>query len=186
MFYFQWVHSIFGIFLFSEEGHGNPSLLSVNPGLIIWTIIIFVILLLVLKKFAWGPLIKALNNREESIKSTLENVEKQNREAQAALEENKKTLAEANLNAKKIIEDGREIAGKMRDEILLKANEDARKMVQQAKTEIEQKERSALESMKNEIVDLAIKSAEKIIKESLDDKKQRKIVNDYMNQIKEN
>ena len=74
----------------------------------------------------------------------------------------------------------------MRDEILLKANEDARKMVQQAKTEIEQKERSALESMKNEIVDLAIKSAEKIIKESLDDKKQRKIVNDYMNQIKEN
>ena len=65
------------LLLSGGDGHEKPSLLSVNPGLIIWTIIIFVLLLLLLWKVAWGPLIKALHNREETIKTSLENAEKQ-------------------------------------------------------------------------------------------------------------
>jgi len=174
------------MFMFIQEVHEKPSLLSINPGLIIWTIIIFVILLFLLKKIAWGPLIKALNNREDSIKSAIENAEKQNNEARTLLEENKKQLAESTNEARKIIDSSRNAGNKLRDEILAKANEDTRKMVEQAKREIEQKEQSALENLKEEISDLAIKAAEKIISESLDENRQKKIIDDFLNKISKN
>jgi F-type H+-transporting ATPase subunit b len=172
--------------MFVQEGHEKPSLLSINPGLIIWTIIIFVILVFLLKKIAWGPLIKTLNNREDSIKSSIENAEKQNKEARELLEENKKQLAEATGEARKIIETSRNAGNKLRDEILAKANDDTRKMVEQAKREIEQKEQSALEDLKEEISNIAIKAAEKIISETLDEPKQKKIIDDFLNKIPKN
>jgi F-type H+-transporting ATPase subunit b len=106
------------IFLFSEGTHDKPSLLSVNPGLIIWTIIIFILLLILLRKIAWKPLIKALNNREETINSALENAEKQRKETEELVEKNKKILAEANANSMKIINDGKETASKIKDDIM--------------------------------------------------------------------
>ncbi|MFA5405691.1 MAG: F0F1 ATP synthase subunit B, partial [Ignavibacteria bacterium] len=131
IYYISLLLNNFCILLLSEEGHEKPSLLSVNPGLIIWTIIIFVLLLILLKKIAWGPLIKALNNREDTIKTSLENAEKQMKESQELLEQNKKVLSEANAQAQKIITEGREIAGKLRDDIVNKANEESRKVVEQ-------------------------------------------------------
>ena len=176
----------FCILLLSEEVHEKPSLLSVNPGLIIWTIIIFVLLLILLKKVAWGPLIKALNNREETIKSSIENAEQQLKDAQELLEQNKKVLSEANAQAQKIIIDGREMATKLRDDIVNKASEDSRKIVEQSKQEIEQQKVTAMEQMKDEISDLAIKTAEIILNETLDAKKQKKIVDDFLNRIPKN
>ena len=176
----------FCILLLSEEGHEKPSLLSVNPGLIIWTIIIFVLLLILLKKIAWGPLIKALQGREDSIKTSIENAEKQNKDAQELFEQNKKALSEANIQAQKVINEGKEMALKLREEIVNKANEDSRRIVEQAKQEIEQQKISALQQMKEEISDLAIKAAEKIINETLDEKKQKKIVDDFLNRIPKN
>lgn len=186
MYYLHLLYNTLGVFMFFQEGHEKPSLLSINPGLIIWTIIIFIILLLLLKKIAWGPLVKALNNREESIKSSIENAEKQNQEARTLLEENKKQLAEASSEARKIMESSRLAGNKLKDEILAKANEDARKMIDQAKIEIEQKEQSALDNLKDEISNLAIKAAEIIISESLDENKQKKIINDFLNKISKN
>jgi F-type H+-transporting ATPase subunit b len=186
MHFLFYLYNTFGIFLFFQETHEKPSLLSINPGLIIWTIIIFVILVLLLKKIAWGPLIKALNNREDSIKSSIENAEKQNQEARAILDENKKQLAEASNEARKIVEISRTAGNKLRDDILAKANEDTKKMIEQAKLEIEQKEQSALDNMKEEISNLAIKAAEKIISESLDENKQKKIIDDFLKKIPKN
>jgi F-type H+-transporting ATPase subunit b len=176
----------FCILLLSEEGHEKPSLLSVNPGLIIWTIIIFVLLLLLLKKVAWGPLIKALHSREDSIRTSIENAEKQNKDAQELLEQNKKALSEANMQAQKVINEGREMAIKLRDEIISKANEDSRRIVEQAKQEIEQQKLTALQQIKEEISEIAIKAAEKILDETLDEKKQKKIVQDFINRIPKN
>ncbi|MBI5401941.1 MAG: F0F1 ATP synthase subunit B [Ignavibacteriae bacterium] len=176
----------FCILLLSGDGHEKPSLLAVNPGLIIWTIIIFVLLLILLKKIAWGPLIKALHSREDSIKTSIENAEKQNKDAQELLEQNKKALSEANMAAQKVINEGREMAVKLRDDIVNKANEESRKIVDQAKQEIEQQKITALQQIKEEISDLAIKAAEKILNETLDEKKQKKIVEDFINRIPKN
>lgn len=186
IYYISLLLNNFCILLLSGDGHEKPSLLSVNPGLIIWTIIIFVLLLLLLWKVAWGPLIKALQNREDTIKTSLENAEKQNKEAHELLEQNKKTLAEANSQAQKIIMEGREMANKLRDDIINKANEESRKMVEQAKKEIEQQKETAMAQIKDEISELAIKAAEKIINETLDEKKQKKIIDDFINKIPKN
>ena len=173
------------LLVMSPDGE-KPGLLSVNPGLIIWTIIIFILLLILLRKIAWGPLIKALNNREESIKNSIENAEKLNKEAQELIEQNKKNLAEANAKSMSIINEAKGMADKVREELMSKANEDAKKMVEQAKLEIEQQKNSAMDELKDKISDIAIEAAEKIISDTLDKDKQKKIVDEFLTQVPKN
>jgi F-type H+-transporting ATPase subunit b len=174
------------IIMLIQQHEDKPSLLSVNPGLIIWTIVIFVILLILLRKIAWGPLLTALNNREESIKNAIKNAEKLNADAQRLIEENKKNLAEANAQSMKIINESKEMANKVREEMISKANADARKIVEQAQHDIEHQKDAALNELRDKISDIAINAAEKIIKETLDESKQKKIVNDFLTQVPKN
>ena len=173
------------LFVFQQE-HEKPSLLSVNPGLIIWTIVIFVLLLILLRKIAWTPLLGALNTREESIKNSLDNAEKLKKEAEELIEQNKKNLAEANAKSMEIINQAKEVANKLGDELKQKANEDAQKIIEQAKAEIEQQKNSAMDDLKDKISDIAIEAAEKIISESLDKEKQKKLVNDFLSKVPNN
>ncbi len=177
---------VFGIFLSGGDAHDKPSLLSINPGLIIWTIVVFLIFLFLLKKFAWGPLIKALNNREETIKNALDNAEKTNKETAEMFEKNKKIIAEANVQASRILNDARELSAKIKDEIVSKANEEANRNIQKAKEQIQSMKDTALESMKDDITDIAFKAAEKIIAKNLDKKKQMDIIDEFMNKIPKN
>jgi len=174
------------IFLYSDPAHDKPSLLSVNPGLIIWTIVIFVLLLILLRKIAWIPLIKALNNRENTINSALENAEKQRKETEELFEKNKQLLAEANVNSMKIINDGKEAASRIKDDIISKANEESRKILEQAKKEIAIQKESMVEQIRDEIADVAIKAAEKIIIDNLDTEKQKKVIDEYIKRIPKN
>jgi F-type H+-transporting ATPase subunit b len=174
---------IFNTLIIAQE---KPALLSVNPGLIIWTMIIFFLLLLLLRKIAWKPLISALNTREESIRDTIDHAERLKAEAEVIMEENKKNLTEANVQSMKIINESKEMANKMRDEIIAKANEESRKIIDHVKEEIKHEKESALEDLRNEVSDLAIKAAEKIINENLDTDKQKRIVNEFIEQIPRN
>lgn len=174
------------IFLQQDTGHEKPSLLSINPGLIIWTIIIFVLLLILLRKIAWGPLLNALNSREESIKNSLDNAEKLNLEAQQLIEQNKKNLAEANAKSMEIINQAKDMAAKLGDELKQKANEDAKKIIEQAKAEIEQQKNSAMDDLRDKISDIAIDAAEKIISETLDKDKQKKLVDEFLSKVPKN
>jgi F-type H+-transporting ATPase subunit b len=177
---------VFGIFLSGGEVHEKPSLLSVNPGLIIWTIVVFVLFLILLRKFAWGPLIKALNNREDTIKNALENAEKQNKDTAELIEQNKKIIAEANMQASKILNDARELSTKIKDEIVSKAHEESNRNIQKAKEQIESMKETALEQMKDDITDIAFKAAEKILSKNLDKSKQMDIIDEFMNKIPKN
>jgi F-type H+-transporting ATPase subunit b len=174
------------VLLFSEGGEHKGSLLTVNPGLIIWTIIIFVLLLFLLKKIAWKPLLTALHTREQSIKDAIENAEKLKAEAEIMIAENKKAMAQANAESMKVLNEAREAAGKIKDEIVHKANEQAKQILEQSKRDIQTEKESALSELRSEVADLAIKTAEKVIKENLDETKQKKIVNDFLNQIPSN
>lgn len=171
------------LFVQHEE---KPSLLSVNPGLIIWQIFIFLILLVILKKVAWTPLLTALHSREQSIQNSLDHAEKLQKDAEELVNQHKKNLADANIQSMKIINESKEIAGKMRDELMAKAQEDSRKLIEQAREEIKQEKDAAMADLRNEVSDLAIKAAEKILKENLDESKQKKIVNDFVSQIPKN
>src|SRR4030042_2411519 len=117
-----------------------------EPGLIIWTLISFFILLILLRKVAYPQILKAMKNREETIKQQLEEAQKIKKEAEAFLEDYKRQLAEARSEAQKVINEGKELGENMRKEIIQKAQEESNHIVKRAQEEIElQKQKAILE-----------------------------------------
>ena len=139
-------------------------MLEINPGLIVWTVVTFVLLVIVLRKAAWKPLLKALHDREEGIRTSLEKAEHANAEAERILTENRKQLASAEEQSRRILADGRALGEKLKSEIVEKANQQARTMVEQAKQEIERDKDAALSELRGEVANLAILAASKILR----------------------
>jgi F-type H+-transporting ATPase subunit b len=150
-------------------------MLDINPGLILWTIITFVIVLGILRFTAWKPLLAALTAREEKIRASLEQAEHAQREAERLLAENKQQMQRAEEAAQRVIREGREMGERLRVEIMEKANSSARHMVEQAKDEIRREKDAALVELRTEVTDLAIGVAAKILDANLDTPAQRKL-----------
>jgi F-type H+-transporting ATPase subunit b len=161
-------------------------MLSPNPGLILWTIITFILLLFILKKVAWKPLLEILSKREESVKDALERAEKAQSDAERIFRENQKTLERASVEGQKILNESRVFAEKIKDDILEKANRQTRKMLDVAKEEIARDKEAAMLQLRSEIAEIAIGAAGKIIDETLDEGKQRKLVDSYMKELPRN
>ncbi len=142
-------------------------LLSPNPGLIFWTFLTFLILLFVLRATAWKPIIGALNEREKSIQEAIDRAEQAKAEAEKILAENKAVLAKAEREADRIIQESKVAAEKLRADITEKAKAESRKMIDDAKAEITVEKQRALIALRDEVADLAIKSAEMIIRHNL-------------------
>jgi F-type H+-transporting ATPase subunit b len=163
---------------------GGP--LDVNPGVILWTVVTFIFLLLILKKIAWKPILNSLNEREVFIKESLEKAEVANKEAEKLIADNKVNLLKAEEEAQKIIEQSREFAEKLKNQILEESKSSAKKMVEDAANEIERKNTEAFVKLKNQVADIAIQSAEKILRENLDKEKQTKLVKKYLDDLSKN
>lgn len=170
----------------SSGGEGGGSPLDVNPGLILWTVVTFIALLLILKKVAWKPILNSLNERENFIKESLDNAEKARLEAEKLVAENKANLERAEEEAQKVIDQGREYAEKLKDQMLAESKQEAKKMIDDAAKEIERKNQEAFNGLKSQIADIAIGAAEKIIRENLDKNKQEKLVEKYIEDLSKN
>ncbi|CAG0933422.1 F-type H+-transporting ATPase subunit b [Planctomycetaceae bacterium] len=151
-------------------------MLEINPGLILWTILTFVIVLVILQRTAWKPLLTALKEREDSIRTSLHTAEEARNQAQKLLDENRKLMASAEEQSQRIIKEGRDMAERLKAEILEKANASSQQMVVQAREEIQREKESALTQLRSEVADLAITAAGKILDANLDPAKQRAIV----------
>jgi F-type H+-transporting ATPase subunit b len=169
----------------ASEG-GNGGLLDVNPGLMIWTVVTFIVLLLILKKVAWKPILTALDKRENDIKQALEQAEKAKDEAKKILEENQANLAKAEDESKKIIEQSRSYAESLKEQMIKESKEQAKKIVEDASSEIQRKKDAAFEELKSQVAEIAVNAAEKIIKESLDSQKSKQVVDKYLNEVAKN
>jgi F-type H+-transporting ATPase subunit b len=161
-------------------------MLNPNPGLIIWTIVTFVFLLIVLGKFAWKPLLESLRKREESLRNSMERAEQAKQDAERLLTEHKKQLARAEQEGQRILNENRQLAEKLKEEIIDKANQQSRKMVEQAKEEIDRNKEAALTQLRGEVASLAVQAAGKILDETLDESKHRKLVDNYLNGLPKN
>jgi F-type H+-transporting ATPase subunit b len=161
-------------------------MLNINPGLILWTIITFVLLLIVLRKFAWKPLLEALHSREESIRSSIEKSEKAKAEAEIILEENKRQMALAGNEVRRLIKEGEANADKRRAEIEREAQQKAERRIKEAEEEITRLKEGALVELRGEVADLAISAASKILDEILDEKRHKKIIDDALAQLPKN
>lgn len=158
-------------------------MLDINPGLIAWTIITFLIVLVVLRAVAWKPLLTALTAREERIRTSLQHADEARQEAQGLLEENKRQLAMAEEQAQRFIKEGREMGDRLKTEIMEKANASSRQMIEQAKDEIRREKETALSQLRSEVADLAIGAAEKILDAKLDTPKQRQFVDSIIKDL---
>lgn len=170
---------------FSEGGaQGGP--LDVNPGLIIWTLVTFLFLLFILAKIAWKPILKSLSDRENLIKESLDKAENARKEAEKLIAENKANLLKAEEEGQKVIEQSREYAEKLKNQILDESKVHAKKMIEDASLEIQRKNAEAFNKLKEQVADIAVNAAEKIIKENLDKDKQVNLVNKYLDDLSKN
>jgi F-type H+-transporting ATPase subunit b len=161
-------------------------MLNPNPGLILWTIVTFILLLFLLRKIAWKPLLGVLAAREESVKNSIEKAEKAKEEAEKIFQENQKALEQASAEGQKILNESRIFAEKLKDDILEKANQQSRKMLDAAKEEIIRGKEAAMQELRSEIATIAVGAAGKIIDETLDENKHRKLVDSYMKELPKN
>ena len=161
-------------------------MLDINPGLILWTILTFIILLFILSKVGWKPLVNALQAREQSIRDALQKAEEAKRESERLLAENTAAMARANEETSRILKEGRELAEQMKSEIVAKAREGAKALMEQAKEDIQREKETALLQLRNEVADLAVNVAEKIIDETLDEAKRKKLVDSTLQSLPKN
>ena len=162
------------------------NLLAPDFGLIIWIAITFGALLLVLKKFAWGPITSALSTREETIHESLAQAEKAFAEAKQLQADNTKDRREAEAQAQAIIREAREEADRLRTEEVDKTRIQIQHLQESAQAEIEREKDNALTSLRQEVADLAIRAAEKILRENLDADRQKKIVDNFLGDLSKN
>ena len=158
-------------------------LLKIDPGLMIWTIVTFVVLLTILRLVAWKPLLAMLDEREKRIQDALGQAEKAREEAEKSVEENRRMMAKAEADAAEAIARGREAAERVAQEVRQRAETESRQMLEQARRSIQQEKEQAIQELRNQVADLAILAAEKILEENLDEARNRKIVEDFIDRI---
>ena len=141
----------------------------INPmtSTIFWLIIVFIILFIVLWKFALKPVNKMITKRQEDIRASIDNADRQKLEGQQYLEEQKKQLDLAKAEAKNIIEEGKAEARKIKDEIEKKANAKSKAILDSGLEEIKAERQKSVEAVKDQIVDIAMNATEKIIMKNL-------------------
>lgn len=165
----------------APEGEGGPvNLLEPNAGLMVWTVVVFIGLMLVLKQFAFKPLFAAVESREQALEEAIENARRDREAASALLAEQKAQLDAGRGQAQQIIADGREVSEKMRAEMLEDTRAQQAEMLEQARRDIEGEVSKAIAELRAEAVDLAIAGAGKVIEQNLDSAGNRRIVDQFL------
>jgi F-type H+-transporting ATPase subunit b len=160
-------------------------MLTIEPGLLIWTIITFIALVAVLRKVAWNPLLSALEQRERSIRESIEEAQRARREAQAALEENQRLLAEANRESARILEQGRDEAERVRVSMTDQARQEAQRLIAEARREITQERQAAIQDLKSTAADLALQATRRLLGTAVTGDDHRRLVNEFLDRFPE-
>ena len=156
-------------------------------GLFIWQVVIFVGLIFLLKKFAWKPILDAVNEREQGIKNALESAENARNEMQNLQADNQRILQEARAERDAMLKDAREMKEKMVADAKNEAQEQGQKMIDQAKAAIESEKNAAMADLKAQVATLSLSIAEKVLKDELSNKEsQTKLVEKMLGDVKLN
>tara|TARA_E500000075_G_scaffold134878_1_gene153113 strand:+ start:220 stop:720 length:501 start_codon:yes stop_codon:yes gene_type:complete len=154
-------------------------------GLFFWQTIIFVILIYLLQKFAWSPILKAVNDREQGIKDALDSAEAAKKEMQSLQADNEKIMKEARAERDSLLKEARDLKNSMISQAKDEAKSEAQKIIESANEAILNEKNAAVSDIKKQVASLSIEIAEKLLKEKLsDDNKQMKIVEDLIKDVK--
>ena len=154
-------------------------------GLIFWTTVVFTLLVLLLKKFAWKPILSAVDERNQSIKNSLSQAEKARNEMSELTANNEKIIAQAKVDRDVILKEARDMKNEIISEAKDKASKEAEKLVSTAKEQILNEKMKAITELKNHVADLSIEMAEKILSSELSDvAKQKELVKKALKESK--
>ena len=170
--------------LFQEAAHetgGGP--FSINPGLILWTLIVFGILLFILWRWGFPVLVKSVEERERKIEKQLQDAERANAEAQRLLDEHKKQIAAAHNQAQEILAKAKAVSEKERATLLAKAREEYDALLNRARRDIDAEKEKAIQALRREAVDLSIAAASRVIEANLDTDANRKLVTEFLESL---
>ena len=161
----------------------NNPLVQLDPGLFLWTILTFLVLLGVLAKFAWNPLLKMLRDREELIRSSLDDAEKARAELERLNSEGEDIVNKARSGAQTILSEGKVAASKLKDETLNAAKDQAKSILSDAEKQIRIEKDKAIEEIKSEVVDLSLSVATKLIKKNISREDNQALIDDSLENV---
>ena len=158
-----------------------------SVGLFFWQTLLFLILLFLLRKYAWKPILNAVNEREKSIEDSLAQAENARKEMEKLQADNENTLREARAERDGILKEAREMKASIIEEAKSKATEEADKLLEQAKEQINNQKMAAITELKNQVAEMSIEIAETVLRKELDSKeKQSELVSDQLKDFKLN
>ena len=158
-------------------------MLEVHGGLLAWTVLTFVLLLVVLKKVAWGPILDALDARENEIKDALNAAEKAREEAERVSSDYEDSIRKAQAEAQQIISDAKTAGEKVKLDLEAIANEKADEIIEKAKTQIDTERVRVISEIKTVAIEISLSAAAKVIEKNLDSDDNRKLVNEALEGI---
>ena len=160
----------------------NP-LIQVTPGLMIWTIVCFLVTLFVLKRYAFGPIQKTIDERRDRIRQSLDEADNAREEARKLLEEHRRLISGAQTDAEEILSEARRVAEanerRMREEL----EADRQRRLEETRKQIDAETRRALEAIRAEVVDLSLLAATKVTRKSLDDADHRRLIEEAVGEL---
>ena len=160
----------------------NP-LIQVTPGLMIWTIVCFLISLYVLKRYAFGPIQKLIDERRARIRESIEEADHAREEARELLEEHRKLIGQAKGEAEEILLEGRKVADANERRMREETEADRQRRLEDTRKQIEAETRRALERIREEVAELSLVAAEKVTRKSLDDADHRRLIEEAVGEL---
>jgi F-type H+-transporting ATPase subunit b len=160
----------------------NP-LIQVTPGLMIWTIVCFLVVLFVLKRFAFAPIQKTIDDRRERIRQAIDEADRAREEARNLLEEHRKLIGQAKTEAEEILAEARKVADAQRERVREETETDRQRRLEETRRQIEQATHQALGQIRDEVGKLSVLAAEKITRKSLTDADQRRLIDEALAEI---
>ena len=159
------------------------ALISVTPGLMIWTIVCFLIALFVLKRFAFGPIQKAIDDRRDRIRLSIEEADRAREEARNLLEEHRKLVGKAKSDAEDILAEARKQSDAQRERVREETETDRQRRLDETKRQIDAETQRALEQIRAEVAELTLVATAKVTGKVLDREDHRKLIEDAIGDL---
>ena len=170
-------------FLLAATEESSGGLIDVVPGLMIWTLICFAITFFVLRKFAFGPIQKTIDERRDRIRSAVDEADKARDEARDLLEQHRQLIADAKGDAAGILADARKVADAQMERVKSEAEDERQRRLEETKRQIEAETARSLEMIRSEVADLTLEATARVTGKVLDAEDQRRLIDEAISEL---
>jgi F-type H+-transporting ATPase subunit b len=170
-------------FLLAQEENGSTGLIEVVPGLMIWTLICFAITFFVLKRYAFGPIQRTIDERRDRIRKAVEEADHAREEARQLLEEHRQLIGEAKGEAAGILAEARKVADAQMERVKQEVEEERQRRLEETRRQIEAETKRSLDQIRSEVADLTLAATARVTDKVLDAEDQRRLIDEAISEL---